>query len=315
MPQAASNLIEDLSVSWQTLELPSKQSWQPRLYLHSTLRPVKKERKEKNRTGIMPSTKPTILIVHGAWHQPSSYDKLTAALRSAGYEVHIPKLTSADGSSPPSGDLVTDTAQIRAAAERLIHADHTVVALLHSYGGQVGTNALSGLGSETRATRGLIGGVARLIYLCAFILPEGWSTYAHRQAVEGSGEKGMLQEQLIIALQEDGNTMAGDPRGQFINGISDEAEAAVYISTLGPWNLRSMTQPLSSCAWKEIPVTYVHATKDKVVTLASQQLMVKRVRERGLEDLSIVTLETDHCPHLSATEEVVGIVNKAAEAI
>lgn len=76
-----------------------------------------------------------------------------------------------------------------------------------------------------------------------------------------------------------------------------------------------MTQPLSHCAWKEIPVTYVHATKDKAVALTSQQLMVKRVKEDGLEDLSIVTLDTDHCPHLSATEEVVGIINKAAEAI
>lgn len=139
----------------------------------------------------MAPTKPaTILIVHGAWHQPSSYDKLTAALRLAGYEVHIPKLTSVEGSSPPKGNLVTDTELIRSAAESLIEAGHTIVALLHSYGGQVGTNALYGLGSETRAKQGLTGGVSQLIYVCAFVLPEGWSTYAQAEAM-GIGENAL----------------------------------------------------------------------------------------------------------------------------
>lgn len=258
----------------------------------------------------MSPTKPTILIVHGAWHKPSTYDKLTQALRLAGYKVHIPQLPSVDGSSPATGDLITDTALIRSTAERLIEAGHSIVALLHSYGGQVGSNALYGLGLETRAKQGLAGGVSHLMYLAAFILPEGWSTYAQAEAM-GIGDD--IENQLKLEFQDDGNCTMADPRGQLINGLGKEKEeeAAAYIATLGSWSMRCMMQPLTHCAWKEIPATYVHTARDKTVVLLGQEQMVERVKgEGGRENLAVVTLDTDHCPHFTATEEVVGVVNK-----
>lgn len=265
----------------------------------------------------MSTTKPTILIVHGAWHKPSAYDKLTQALRSAGYEVHNPQLPSVDGSSPATGDLITDTALIRSTAEKLIEAGHTIVALLHSYGGQVGSNALYGFGSETRAKMGLKGGVSHLIYLCAFMLPEGWSTYAQAEAM-GIGED--LENQLKLEFRDEGNCTMADPRGQLINGLEknddDDEAAAAYIAKLGPWSMKCMMQPLTHCAWKEIPATYIHTTRDKTVGLLGQQQMVERVKaEGGLKNLAIVTLDTDHCPHFTATEEVLGVVNKMTGAI
>lgn len=42
----------------------------------------------------MPNTKGDILIVHGAWHVPGSYKKLTNSLEAAGYAVHVPRLPS-----------------------------------------------------------------------------------------------------------------------------------------------------------------------------------------------------------------------------
>jgi len=42
----------------------------------------------------MTTNKPTIIIVHGGWHVPESYEKLIAALEKAGYEVHCPRLPS-----------------------------------------------------------------------------------------------------------------------------------------------------------------------------------------------------------------------------
>lgn len=185
------------------------------------------------------------------------------------YEVHTSQLTSVDGSSPADDDLIADTALIRSTAESLIEAGQTVVALLHSYGGQVGTNALYGLGLETRAKLGLVGGVSHLIYLCAFILPEGWSTYAQAEAM-GIGED--IENQLKLEFQDDGNCTMADPRGQLINGLEKDADeaatAAAYIAMLGPWSMKCMMQPLTHCAWKEIPVTYIHTAKDKTVVAA-----------------------------------------------
>jgi alpha-beta hydrolase superfamily lysophospholipase len=40
----------------------------------------------------MAATKPTLVLVHGGWHVPESYEKLITALEKAGYEVHCPRL-------------------------------------------------------------------------------------------------------------------------------------------------------------------------------------------------------------------------------
>lgn len=260
----------------------------------------------------MVSTKPTVVLVHGAWHVPASYDKLTTSLRLAGYEVHVPLLTSMNGTKSPDGDLVTDTALIRSCVEGLVEDGRTVIALLHSYGGQVGSNALHGLSFHTRAKQGLGGGVSNLIYMCGFILPENWSTMNQAHALGMKDEKA---PQLNLAFDEDGYCTMAAPREQLINNVSDDSQAAAYISTLVPWNIKAMQQPLSHCAWKEIPVTYIHTINDKTVSFASQQLMLERLKEHGLPDPRLVLLNTDHCPFLTATEEVVDTVNKAAATI
>ncbi|KAI0384038.1 Alpha/beta hydrolase fold-1 [Hypomontagnella monticulosa] len=250
----------------------------------------------------MTSTKLTVVLVHGAWHVPASYDKLVAALTSAGYEVYVPRLTSVSGTRPPDGDLITDTAVVRSCVEGLVETGHTVIALLHSYGGQVGTNALHGLSYEMRRKQGLSGGVSHLIYMCGFILPEGWSTLNQAQS---QGIEDIKTSQLKLAFDEEGYCSMAEPREQLINGVKDDAEAAAYISTLMPWSAKCMTQPLSHCAWKEIPVTYIHTTDDKTLSLASQKLMLERAKELGLQDLVVVTLDTDHCPHLTAVDGIL----------
>jgi pimeloyl-ACP methyl ester carboxylesterase len=102
---------------------------------------------------MMPSKNPTILVIGGGWHKPQSYAKLTSHLERAGYEVHVPVLPSMNGSRPPNADLESDTAHIRSVAEDLINKGHEVVVLMHSYGGQVGTNALYGMQSTHNRER------------------------------------------------------------------------------------------------------------------------------------------------------------------
>lgn len=137
------------------------------------------------------------------------------------------------------------------------------------------------------------------------MLPEGWSTYAHAEAM-GMGED--IENQLKLEFQDDGNCMMANPRGQLINGLDkndeDEKAAAAYIAMLGPWSMKCMMQPLTHCAWKEIPATHVHTARDKTVALLGQQQMVERVKGDGLENLAVMTLNTDHCPHFTATEEL-----------
>jgi pimeloyl-ACP methyl ester carboxylesterase len=62
-------------------------------------------------------------------------------------------------------DLMDDTALVRSYVQSLVRAGRTVVAIGHSYGGQVMTNALYGFGIEARSSQGLKVGVSNLIYL------------------------------------------------------------------------------------------------------------------------------------------------------
>ncbi|MCJ1239060.1 hypothetical protein MMC14_007053 [Varicellaria rhodocarpa] len=83
--------------------------------------------------------------IHGGYHIPSHYSKLTTALRIAGYEVYLPALASMNGSRPPNADLVTDTALIHSCVRSLAAARHIIIATMHSYGVQVDMDALTGL--------------------------------------------------------------------------------------------------------------------------------------------------------------------------
>jgi pimeloyl-ACP methyl ester carboxylesterase len=87
---------------------------------------------------------PTIFIIGGGWHTPQSYSSLNKQLELAGYEVHVPTLPSMNGSRPPNADLNTDTEHIRSVAEGLVDEGHNLIVFMHSYGGQIGTNALHG---------------------------------------------------------------------------------------------------------------------------------------------------------------------------
>ncbi|KAH8423374.1 esterase/lipase family protein [Aspergillus melleus] len=124
--------------------------------------------------------KPTIVLVHGAWHKPTHYAELVSALRDLGYELHVPALPSMKGDWPPTADLETDTRYLHDYVERLAQDGRQIVILLHSYGGQVGTNALARLclSVETRTQQSLPasgGAVIHLIYMCALVLLEGRS--------------------------------------------------------------------------------------------------------------------------------------------
>ena len=74
----------------------------------------------------MAATKPTIVLIHGGWHIPSTYSKFASSLRSVGYEVHVPRLPSMNETRPPNADLVDDTALIRGYVESLVDAGRTV---------------------------------------------------------------------------------------------------------------------------------------------------------------------------------------------
>ena len=183
------------------------------------------------------SVKPTLVLIHGLWHTPNTYSKFTKSLRLAGYEVHVPRLPSMNEARPPNTDLVTDTESIRGYVESLVDAGRTVIAIMFSYGGQVGTNALYGLGLNSRIQRGegLSGGVSHFIYMCAFALPEGGSMVSK---VQEFGHEHLLP--LAFDFADDQSCVSGDPKALIVGPGIDDTEMEAYVSLMVRCNGRSM---------------------------------------------------------------------------
>ncbi|KAI1478092.1 alpha/beta-hydrolase [Daldinia eschscholtzii] len=244
-------------------------------------------------TAVMVISKPTLVIIHGAWHVPQSYSKLTKALKNAGYEVHVPRLPSANGARPPNADLSTDSDLVRSYVESLVDAGRTVVAIMHSYGGQVGTNSLCDLGLASRSEKGLPGGVYQLIYMCAFALPEGGSMVGK---VREFGHEHLLP--LAFDFAEDNSCVSRDPKTLLVGEGVDDAELNEYLSTL----------EVTKCAWREIPVAYIYTSADMTVPFDYQKSMVEKMEADG-QKVRTVELATGHCPNLTMTKGLVDAID------
>lgn len=120
------------------------------------------------------ATKPTILLIHGAWHTLAAYEQLIAIFKSHGYPVVAPTLPSGADTTPPN-PVAADISLFSSTAQSLIDEGKEVVAVAHSYGGTIATEALSGKGVRERKGRGLPGGVRMIVFIAAFVLQEGRS--------------------------------------------------------------------------------------------------------------------------------------------
>ena len=116
---------------------------------------------------------PIFVLPHGAWHIPRCWSRLIIELEKAGYESIAPAFSSS-GSVPPTPDGNADIEIIRRTVSDLVEKGRDVVVVMHSFSGMTGGTALAGLDKESRITRQLEGGVVRLIYVVAFLVPEGF---------------------------------------------------------------------------------------------------------------------------------------------
>lgn len=112
--------------------------------------------------------KPVIVFVQGSWHQLLHYEQFLCSLRNKGYTVISPELPSCSD-NVPTNPTEADIGLIRAESRKLVEDGKEVVAIAHSYGGIVMTEALYGLGIKERTGKGLQGGIRMLIYNTAFL--------------------------------------------------------------------------------------------------------------------------------------------------
>jgi pimeloyl-ACP methyl ester carboxylesterase len=116
---------------------------------------------------------PTVVFVPGIWEGPAPFARVTELLSSQGYRTHTAALLSTGTVSPDNPSMKDDTVAIRQTIEKLTAAGEDVVLVLHSAGGFLGSIAIEGLTRKAYQEKGLKGGVAKIVFLTAAVVPEG----------------------------------------------------------------------------------------------------------------------------------------------
>src|SRR5262245_16254415 len=114
---------------------------------------------------------PTIVLVHGAFADASSWDGVIERLQAKGLQVTAP--------ANPLRGIAADSAYVRAVLEQI---EGPVVAVGHSYGGAVITNAAADAAN-----------VVALVYVAAFAPDEGEML----GAVEAGSKDSVLNTALV----------------------------------------------------------------------------------------------------------------------
>jgi len=225
----------------------------------------------------MTNTK-NILLVHGAWSDGSSFQKVIPLLQEEGFNVvsvQIPLTSFAD-------DV--------AAAQRALALETGPVLLVgHSYGGAVITE----IGSDPK--------VAGLVYLAALAPDVGESTSSLLASVPATP----LFSQLT---QDSGGFLWVTQSGylaDFVEGLPVK-EQQVLAATQEPTSPASLGGVVTQASWKQKPSWYVVTDADRAVSTDLQKFMANRAQA------SVFEVSSCHVVMFSHPAEVNNVITLAA---
>ncbi|KAK3629705.1 hypothetical protein LTR56_017135 [Elasticomyces elasticus] len=241
------------------------------------------------------STKPTIIIVPGAWHFGTKhFTALTERLETAGYET-IPLDLPSIGDEPPITGYKDDITCIAQAIEEHAERGEDVVLVMHSRGGHCGSDAAQGLSKVDREKAGKKGGIVRLVYLCAFAAPEGISIFFATQG-----------PRLWIDVKH--RTCKPTRTDEIFYNDCTPEQAETARKDIRPQSTLCFLNPLTYAAWKHIPSTYLVCEKDNAMPLAAQEGMI---RQQGA-NFTVERCSASHSPFISKPDLTAQVVRRAA---
>ena len=130
------------------------------------------------------ATKPTIVIVPGAMHVPEHWGPLLSKLEALSYPASCLALPEIGANARTSPEYDSANA-IRKRLEHLVESDEKeVVVFFHSAGGNPGCQAIRGLERALRRREGKRGGVVSLVFIAAFLIPEGSTLVATAEGAQ-----------------------------------------------------------------------------------------------------------------------------------
>jgi pimeloyl-ACP methyl ester carboxylesterase len=232
---------------------------------------------------------PTVVLVHGAFADASSWSGVIPRLQAKGIPVTAPP--------NPLRGIAHDSEYIASVIEQI---DGPVLAVGHSYGGAVITNAASD-------AKNVVG----LVYVAAFAPDEG-----EMLGVVEDGSKDSVLNSALVPHQyptPDGTAteLSIDPAKTHAVFAADlsEQQAALIAATQRPVAQAAFAEPNGPPAWKHLPSWTVVAVGDK----AAGTDVVRSMAERA--GATITEVEGSHVIMISQPQAVTDVILTAVAAV
>lgn len=224
--------------------------------------------------------KTTVILVHGAWADGSSWGDVISLVERAGHKVIAVQ--------NPLVSFADDVATTRRAIDA---QENSVVLVGHSYGGAVITKAALG------ATN-----VRGLVYIAAFAPDAGENLQVLLEKYP-SKIGGAIVPDAAGFLYLD----AAKFKDAFAGDVSDR-DLSIMIAAQKPVHSATFGQVYEAPAWKDIPSWYLVAQDDQAINPALQRVFAARMGATTQE------VKSSHVPFVSNPSVVANIILEAANA-
>lgn len=232
---------------------------------------------------------PTIVLVHGAFAESASWDRVIASLHGSGHEV----IAAAN----PLRGLAADAASV---SDLVRTIDGPVVLVAHSYGGAVISNVDSDVGEITG-----------LVYVNGFAPEPGENCFGLAAMFPGS----MLGEETVRPVpRSDGTTdfyVAADSFHDVFCQDVPAAQAALMATTQRPATQEALVEPSGERAlWKAVPSWFLIGEEDRIIPPDLQRFMANRAGARRTVEIPAAS----HAAPVSQPEAAANLILEAAAA-
>ncbi|MER6561862.1 alpha/beta hydrolase [Streptomyces sp. NPDC001027] len=240
-------------------------------------------------TSAMASTastaKPTVVLVHGAFADSSSWDGVMSRLARQGYPVI--------GVANPLRGLAGDSAYVSSVLDAI---PGPVILVGHSYGGAVISDAAAGHSN-----------VKALVYVAAFAPDQGESGLAILGRYPGS----RLPQALTVRAFPGGQDAYVNPRDFRPVFAADVPAGKARLMAAGqrPVALAAFEEPSSEPAWKTVPSWFLVAGADRAIPPAAEQAMARRAGSH-----TTVIRGASHAVLVSHPDATARVIEAAARA-
>ncbi len=229
---------------------------------------------------------PTIVLVHGAFADASSWYPVTERLLDQGHHVVVPPVFNRS--------LSADAAYIRSFVEQI---DGPVLLAGHSYGGAVITVA------------GVTENVVGLVYVSGYALEEGESL----GQLQGGFPESDLAANLVYAPYpveggEPGTDVSVDIDAFpeiFAAGL-DPAKARVLAVSQRPLSAIAFNEPASAAAWKTKPGWGIVSSADRTINPDVERFGYQRAGLRA-----VVEIDGPHLVMQTHPDDVAAVITGA----